>query len=248
MPVAAHYLEILDQDGIRIDGESEGHKHEGQIDVIGWDWEVTDQAAKNDAGTSKDKTGGKASGGGGKASAGGAEVGIEPSLLTFRKPVDRSTIRLMKAMYGGEVLNKATFTLFEELVGGDDHRRVGFQLDVVLEKVTVVGYELGGRSSEFRVDLDETWQLNYATISIVFVSAGGMNTSFDRPPGSDKGGAVIDRPPGSEKGGAAKAAADSASATASASLAAVVREVEMLQKKIAGLEKATAAAGKGTRG
>lgn len=194
MPVAAHYLEILDQDNVRIDGESEGHKHEGQIDVIGWDWDVTDQAAKNDAGTSTDKTVGRTSAAGGKASAGSAEVGIEPSLLTFRKPVDRSTIRLMKAMYGGEVLNKATFTLFEELVGGDNHRRVGFQLDVVLEKVTVVGYELGGRSSEYRVDLDETWKLNYATISLVYVSAGGMNASFDRPPGSDKGGATKTAP------------------------------------------------------
>ena len=51
-------------------------------------------------------------------------------------------------------------------------------------------YRLSGRASEHRVDLEETWGLNYATIKFDYKSAGGMNVMFDRPPESDKGGAA----------------------------------------------------------
>lgn len=220
MAVAAHFLEILDQGGDKIDGESEGHGHEDWIDVTGWDWEVADESLKTSApaksATGKGATSGAAGAAG--ASAGAGEVGINPSLFTFTKAVDRSTTRLMQEMYQGHVLQKATFTLIEEMVDVNRKYRDAFRLHVVLEKVKVVSYRLSGRASEHRVDLEETWGLNYTTIKFDYESAGGMNAMFDRPPGSDKGGAT-------------KSAADTV----------------QMQKDLAVLQQAAAAA-KGKRG
>ena len=181
--VASHYLKI-ERDDFPIDGESEGLGHEGQIDVKGWDWDVSDKSA--DPTASKSLASGGAAAGQTKASAGGTEeVGIDPSLFTFTKPVDSATTALMKAMNGGEVLTRATFELVEEMVDVENP----FRLLVVLENVTVVSYKLGGRAAEHRVDLDETWELNYTTISFDYKSAGGLAASFKRNPGSTKRGA-----------------------------------------------------------
>lgn len=178
--VAAHYLK-LEREDFPIDGESEGLEHEGQIDVKGWDWDVSDKSAAPTA--SKNLANGRAAAGQTKASADGtAEVGIDPSLFTFTKPVDSATTALMKAMDRGDVLKRATFELVEEMV----EVKNPFRLLVVLEKVTVVSYKLGGRAAEHRVDLDETWGLNYTTISFNYMSAGGLNASFKRNPGSTK--------------------------------------------------------------
>ena len=180
---ASHYLKIERED-FPIDGESEGLGHEGQIDVKGWDWDVSDKSAATTA--SKNLSSGGAAAGQTRASAGGAEeVGIDPSLFTFTKPVDSATTALMKAMNGGEVIPRATFELVEEMVDVENP----FQLLVVLEKVIVVSYRLGGRAAEHRVDLDETWGLNYTTISFDYKSAGGLSAIFKRNPGSTKRGA-----------------------------------------------------------
>ncbi len=181
---AAHYLK-LEGEGFSIDGESEGHDHEGEIDVKSWDWDVSDKSAAM-SGAPKNQTNGGGATGQTKASAGGTEeVGIDPSLFTFTKPVDSATTALMKAMNGGQVLTRATFELVEDMVDVENP----FQLLVVLEKVTVVSYRLGGRAAEHRVDLDETWGLNYTTISFDYKSAGGLSASFKRNPGSTKQGA-----------------------------------------------------------
>jgi type VI protein secretion system component Hcp len=189
MGVAAHYLQFVDQHGEEIKGESEGHKHDYWIDVTSWNWDVSDESLKN-SGTAKDTTARGATSGAARASAGGGEVGIQPSLLTFTKSVDRSTTRLLLAMDEGHVLQKATITLLEELLDVNRKYREAFRLDVVLEDVKIVSYRLSVRASEHRVDLEETWGLNYTTIKFDYVSAGGMNAKFDRPPGSEKGGAA----------------------------------------------------------
>jgi type VI protein secretion system component Hcp len=216
---AAHYLEILDKEGYRVDGESEGLEHEGQIDVTSWNWDVSDKsAAKSGASTNVASRGGVA--GPTKASTDGTEeVGIDPSLFTFTKPVDAATTRLMKALNGGEVLKRVTFELLEEMVGAKNERLDAFRLRVVLERVTVASYRLGGRANEHRVDLDETWELNYTTISFHYESAGGMN-------------AVFQRNPASTKRAASKSEGD---------------DKQQMQKKIADLEQSIAAA-KGKRG
>ena len=88
------------------------------------------------------------------------------------------------------MLPRATFELVEEMVDVVNP----FRLLVVLEKVTVVSYQLGGRAAEHRVDLDETWGLNYTTISFDYKSAGGLSASFERNPGSTKRGASQSEP------------------------------------------------------
>jgi type VI protein secretion system component Hcp len=181
MPVAAHYLEIIDHEGVQILGESEGHDYIDHIDVNGWDWDVVDRSA-TDTGSSKDA---KGSGGSAKATAGGAEVGVEPSVFSFTKPFDSSTTRLMTAMHRGEVLKLATFTLLEELMGLEHERRGAFRLHVVLEKVIVVGYRLDASTSEFRVDLEETWDLNYTNIAFLYETER-MRAEFDRNPGATR--------------------------------------------------------------
>jgi type VI protein secretion system component Hcp len=193
MAVAAHYLELLDREGSRMDGESEGHDHEGQIDVTGWNWDVSDKSAtKADAPRSSAGSGGASPT---KAPAADTEeAGIEPSLFTFTKAVDASTTRLMKAMDSGEVLQRATFELVEDMVDVKNP----FRLLVALEKIVVVGYRLGGRSTEYRVDLEETWELNYTTISFDYASAGGMSAVFNRSPGSTKKAASKSEPDNKE--------------------------------------------------
>ena len=185
MAVAAQYLEIVDREGLPILGESEGHDYVDSIDITGWEWNVTDSSAtKSDTSSG---SGNGATAGSAKASAGGAEVGIDPAQFTFRKVVDASTTRLMTAMYRGEVLQQATFTLLEEVVSVKNERRGAFRLHVVLENAIVVGYQLDGRASEFRVDLDETWTLNYSKISFLYETER-MNAEFDRTPGSKSRG------------------------------------------------------------
>ena len=186
---ASHYLKIERENSPPIDGESEGLGHEGQIDVKGWDWDVSDKSAATTA--SKNLASAGAAAGQTKASAGGTEeVGIDPSLFTFTKPVDSSTTVLMNAMNGGKELTRATFELVEQMVDVENP----FQLLVVLEKVIVVSYRLGGRAAEHRVDLDETWVLNYTKISFDYKSAGGLGAIFKRNPGSTKQGASKSAP------------------------------------------------------
>lgn len=183
---AAHYLELVDQDNAPILGESEGHDFEGCIDIKGWNWDVSDESMKS-AGSAKDATGKGATAGAGKASAGSGVAGVEPAPFTFTKAVDASTTRLMAAMYKGHVLKMATFTLLEELMDVSRKGRGAFRLHVVLENVKVTSYRLGGRASEHRVDLDETWELDYSKISFLYETER-MNAEFDRHPGSTKRG------------------------------------------------------------
>jgi type VI protein secretion system component Hcp len=186
MAVAAHYLEIIDRENLPVAGESEGHDHEDEIDITGWGWDVTDQSSKAAA------SGAKGSAGSSKTAGSQPEVGVEPSIFTFSKSVDSSTTRLMRAMHRGEVLKMATFTLLEELVGVEHERRGAFRLHVVLEDVIVVSYQLRGRSTEFRVDLEEDWELNYTKITFIYETEQ-MRAEFERHPGSNKRPA--ERPP-----------------------------------------------------
>ena len=96
----------------------------------------------------------------------------------------------MSAMYQGHVLQTAKFTLREELMDVNREHRGAFLLHVVLEKVKVVSYKLGGRASEHRVDLDETWELDYSKISFIYETER-MNADFDKHPGSTKRGSEM---------------------------------------------------------
>ena len=61
-----------------------------------------------------------------------------------------------------------------------------FRLNVVLDKPVVVGYSLSGSASDFRVELEETWELSYSKITFAYESAM-VYADFDRKPGSPAG-------------------------------------------------------------
>lgn len=185
MALAAHYLKIIDAGGAPIIGESYGHQpvgealqHAGEIDIKGWDWRVSDQAA--DSTSSKGKSSKS-----GASDADAPEAGVEVGTLTFHKVVDRSTTRLMRAMDRGEELQEATFVLLEELVDVRDQRGGAFRLHVILEKAVLVRYSLNGEADEHRVELEETWELSFSKITFAYESAG-VFVSFDRAPGTVK--------------------------------------------------------------
>jgi len=214
------YLEIIAQDNLPVAGESEASEYEGHIDIAGWDWGVTDNASKktgaSTGSTSKSPAPAKAS---------VEEVGIEPSLVTFSKPVDSATTRLMKAMCFAEKFKEATFTVREELVSLRDSDDA-FVLHVRLEKPSVTSYKLTGRSQEHRVDLEETWTLNYEHIEFLYQPRKQVTSAGKVRIGAGK--VQFERPPGSEKRGSEKAAPDPA----------------QLQKQVSEL-KQQVAAGKG---
>lgn len=178
--MASHYLEIIDEDGEQILGESEGHEYEDWIDVQSWSWGVSEKSGdKSDDPKSAPK-------GGSKAAAGaGAETGVETQKFQFTKGVDASTTRLMRKMDDGKVLKMATFTLFEETVDMGSERRKVFRLHAVLEKPRIVEYSLQANAGELAVELTETWTLEYSKVTFLYETER-MSAEFDYRPGSDK--------------------------------------------------------------
>jgi hypothetical protein len=82
----------------------------------------------------------------------------------------------------------------EELESMRDESDNAFLLHVRLENASVVSYKLNGRSAEHRVDLEETWGLDYEKIEFLYETArmtgqrGGWRSEFERKPGSEKRG------------------------------------------------------------
>ena len=184
MSIAGHYLELIDDEGVRVDGESEGRGTKGWIVVTGWDWDVNDPAAKEASSKASKSAGGKRvvlipKGKDHK------DQSIAPAVFQFTKLVDRSSTRLLRGMEG-KWFRKAKFLLREEMVPGDHHHRP-FEMHVVLENVYIKGYQLSGRASEHRVDLEESWQLDYTHINIIYESQQGLRAEFAKTPDSDRG-------------------------------------------------------------
>lgn len=186
MPRAAHYLKLVDKNGAMVEGESEGNGFEKQIDITDWSWGITDQAASGSTGTgtgtgtgasatpTSGRSGAASSSASGVSGAGGGEAGGDVSLdiLTFSKPVDKSTIRLMQAMHNGDEFTSARITLMQELPGAERPRIDEFLLYVDLTKVRFKSYDLKGNSEEFGVTLEETWEVSYKTIKFIYETRG----------------------------------------------------------------------------
>lgn len=182
---SGNYLELYDSAGDPILGESEARGHEEHIDISGWDWSVTDNSSKKSGASTATKGSSTATS---KGSPSTDEVGVVPSLFTFNKPVDSATTRLMRAMYIAEKLEKAIFTVREELPELRDESPNAFRLYVTLKNVTIVSYKLNGRAAEHSVSLDETWGLDYENIEFLYATVGGARSEFERPAGSAKKG------------------------------------------------------------
>ena len=186
MSIAGQYLVIADAEEELINGESEGSKgkHRHSIDIRSWDWSVADRSSVAER---NKKKGGKVAPRhtGPSGTAGSAETGITPELFKFTKGVDSSTTRLMRAMDKNECLRWARFILHEERAKGANDGHADFQLNVTLDDVYVVGYSVQGRAAEARVDIDETWELHYKTITIDYVSQR-VSVDFERKAGTER--------------------------------------------------------------
>jgi type VI secretion system secreted protein Hcp len=102
-----------------IKGEALDKVHMGEIDVMGWSWGMTSQAAM-----------------------GGAGSGLKTSLseLKIAKMVDRASTALMSVMRSGEVVKKAVLTV----VKGGPGRVEYFKL--MIEGGRITSLELGSPS------------------------------------------------------------------------------------------------------
>lgn len=170
MGFSHHFLELIDQGGTRVDGEITRDKWAKWIEITDWSWNAADKEVKD-------------------AAAQGLSSGnrIEPSVFSISKPPDRSTIRFLSAMHGGEIFKRATFLLFEELSGQRDAGSSGFHLEVILTDVTVIKYSVSANASDKEVTLEEEWDLNYKTVTFKY-DKGKTQVQLTRPPGADDEG------------------------------------------------------------
>jgi type VI protein secretion system component Hcp len=176
MPIAAQYLELFDQSMARVAGEAEATGFVGQIEVSDWNWRVENKELKD--------AGGKGTGQGSR---------IEPSIFSFSKGADRSTVRLIQAMHNGEIFRKANFTLTEELAGSAEATGGEFHLCIELTEIIVLKYDLQVRSADLEVTLEETWELSYKNIVFKY-DQGAHQVTLTRPPGAndESGGSPVD--------------------------------------------------------
>lgn len=162
------YLLLLDKANEAVQGDTLTAKYKNQIECADWRWQVR---TKEDART----TGHRATGAGSR---------VEPTVLCFSKPPDRSSTRMMTALDTGELFPKATFTLYEELAGDRKDTLGSFNLRIMLTEVRVIKYNLCASSDPNEVTLSEDWEFDYQEITFEFNMQGNQKVSVQRRPNS----------------------------------------------------------------
>lgn len=171
MAVSAQFLELYDQGMAIVAGEAHGYGYDGKIEIDSWNWGVANLEITQE---------GRGTGQGSR---------IEPSIFSFSKAPDKSTVRMIQAMHQGEIFRKACFSMLEHLEGmeGASTQAGGeFNLQIELTDVVVTGYELSVRSGDADVELEESWEISYRTIDFLY-DYGEMQTQLIRAPGSSSG-------------------------------------------------------------
>jgi len=143
-----------------IKGESSDDKHKDEIEVLSWNWGVTQ------SGTMHQGTGG----GAGKANV---------QDLTFTKLVDKSTPNLVRFACNGKHLGTAVLTVRK--AAGDSPLEY---VKITLTNVIVTSVNLGGTGG---VLLSETVSLNFAQVKLEYtpqktkggVAEGGGSVAYD---------------------------------------------------------------------
>ena len=119
-------------------GEATDAEYLDQIEISGWNWDVTQKSE-----SSKKLTTG--------VNVPGPNT-VVPSVLRFSKSMCRATSGMLGAMRDGELL-KAVFALEED-------SDADFLLRVTLDRVRILDYDLGVEGPK----ISESWKLNYETI------------------------------------------------------------------------------------
>jgi type VI protein secretion system component Hcp len=190
MAYANQFLKIFDVPGSKKDfvlGESYKESHLNEIELISWNWGVTDPAvptgppADKVDGDKKTKT---------KAETKSDHQGQNdprPAQLTFTKTLDRSTTRLLSAMNNGEVFPSAVLAM-EDAYKDSPYP---FDLKIILSKLYVVSFSLDGNGGDAGVSFSENWVVTYEEIKFEYrwktTNAGPIPATFKMPPDSDQG-------------------------------------------------------------
>jgi type VI secretion system secreted protein Hcp len=120
-----------------IPGESRDDKQKNEIDLISWEWEMTQSGTMHEGG----------GGGGGKVSV---------SDLTLTKKVDKATTAIMSHCCSGKHIKQVD--LYVRKAGGD--AQVEY-LKIKMEEVIVTSYRTGGNKDELDRILEHV-SLNFA--------------------------------------------------------------------------------------
>jgi type VI protein secretion system component Hcp len=191
MAYANQFLKIFDVPGSKKDfilGESYKESHLNEIELLSWNWGVTDPSvptgppAENVGEDTKTKAKVDA-----KKSDHQGQSGPRPAQLTFTKTLDRSTTRLLNAMNNGEVFPSAVLAM-EDAYKDSPYP---FDLKIILSKVYVVSFGLDGSGGDAGVTFSENWVLTYEEIKFEYrwktTNAGPIPAFFKMPADSDQG-------------------------------------------------------------
>ncbi|MEO8080315.1 MAG: type VI secretion system tube protein Hcp [Caldimonas sp.] len=183
MARASQFLKLIDDKGDQVDGESLDDKHEKQIDLTTWNWDVTDPAVPVKASRDDADAAGNASSAKPKAKErGDSDTKPQPSIFGFSKATDRSTTRLLSAMDRGEVFPKAVVTIEEKY----EESPLPFFLEITLTDVFITQFDWRLTAESARATMEEDWKLNYSKIFFAYHWRGGdagwIHQTFDRPP------------------------------------------------------------------
>jgi type VI secretion system secreted protein Hcp len=129
---------FLKLDGIK--GESQDSKHKGEIEILGWDWAITQQTVV---------------GAGGGAGAGKVQV----SDLKVSKKVDASSPNLIVSCCGGKHFSSATLTVRKAGGAQQDYLKLN------LEEVFITSVIPGGVSNDVPT---ETLSLNFGKFKYAY--------------------------------------------------------------------------------
>jgi type VI protein secretion system component Hcp len=208
------FLRLDDKNGGTVLGECYDQKYQSQIDLLSWDWDVSDPAVANkaDKGNGDEGTGaGGRSGGRQESESGGGKSNKpKPSMLSISKTTDRSTTRLLGAMESGEIFPSATLTIEERFEETLEH--LPFFMEIKLVDVFVADFSWSVSADGAGMTLKEDWKLNYRSINFLYVWREGLRQSipficdFDRP--KDEGEGSSKKIPETKSEKMAKADAD----------------------------------------
>lgn len=194
MAKATQFLKLIDQNGVKVRGESFDEEHLQEIDLTGWSWDVKDprvvepsaqktgtaDAAKTQAAKARDpRLNGQ----------GESDTRPKPNVLSFSKSTDSATTRLLLAMDNGEIFPKAILTIEERFLEAP-HR---FRMVIELKDVFILSFKWRASAESSGTTFNEDWDLNYSQIHFQYdwhgkddkgQSSGGgvIDQIFDRPP------------------------------------------------------------------
>ncbi|MFO0881435.1 MAG: type VI secretion system tube protein Hcp [Gemmataceae bacterium] len=135
-------------------GESQDKAHKGEIDVLSWNWGLSNS--------------GSAHTGGGQ---GAGKVNVQD--LTFTKYIDKATPDLLLATCNGKHIPKAVLTVRK--AGGSPLE----YLQITLEELIVTSVTTGGATGDDR--LTETVSLNFARVKVLYKEQTATGTVGDKP-------------------------------------------------------------------